>query len=56
MGKMCAYFPVINEHIAKRNKKVSCAYASLLHLVPHIQPSLAARLRLSQKQGAKTCR
>lgn len=26
LGKMNAYFPVINEHIAKRNKKVeSCA-------------------------------
>jgi len=22
LGKMCAYFPVVNEHIAKRNKKV----------------------------------
>lgn len=22
LGKMCAYFPVINEHISKRNKKV----------------------------------
>jgi hypothetical protein len=22
MGKMCAYFPIINEHIAKRNKKM----------------------------------
>ena len=23
MGKMCAYFPIVNEHIAKRNKKVT---------------------------------
>ncbi|KAG5638319.1 hypothetical protein H0H81_000737 [Sphagnurus paluster] len=22
LGKMCAYFPVVNEHIAKRNKKL----------------------------------
>jgi len=22
MGKMCAYFPIVNEHIAKRNKKL----------------------------------
>ena len=22
LGKMCAYFPVVNEHITKRNKKV----------------------------------
>ena len=22
LGKMCAYFPVINEHISKRNKKL----------------------------------
>lgn len=22
LGKMCAYFPVVNEHISKRNKKV----------------------------------
>jgi len=22
-GKMCAYFPIVNEHITKRNKKVS---------------------------------
>lgn len=22
IGKMCAYFPVVNEHITKRNKKV----------------------------------
>jgi len=23
LGKMCAYFPVVNEHITKRNKKVN---------------------------------
>jgi hypothetical protein len=28
LGKMCAYFPVVNEHIAKRNKKV------LFHSLP----------------------
>jgi len=28
LGKMCAYFPVVNEHIAKRNKKVPIFYSS----------------------------
>lgn len=27
LGKMCAYFPVVNEHIAKRNKKVSIVHS-----------------------------
>lgn len=31
LGKMCAYFPVVNEHIAKRNKKVS-----IFHSLPHV--------------------
>ncbi|KAJ2931505.1 hypothetical protein H1R20_g5640, partial [Candolleomyces eurysporus] len=30
IGKMCAYFPVVNEHISKRNKK-----ACLMHLLDY---------------------
>jgi amphiphysin len=26
LGKMCAYFPVVNEHISKRNKKVGYSH------------------------------
>jgi amphiphysin len=48
LGKMCAYFPVVNEHIAKRNKKVSV----ILHLRLHFRlnsVSLASGLRLGEE-------
>jgi hypothetical protein len=30
LGKMCAYFPVVNEHITKRNKKACQLIAVML--------------------------
>ncbi|KAJ3710326.1 hypothetical protein C8R42DRAFT_699836 [Lentinula raphanica] len=46
LGKMCAYFPTVNEHIAKRNKKLP----QLLDLrVPYFYPSFEAMIRMQSK-------
>jgi hypothetical protein len=43
LGKMNAYFPVINEHISKRNKKVSSRSYSTIMPVTRISFSAADR-------------
>lgn len=54
LGKMCAYFPVVNEHISKRNKKVHLSPIISLPGVPY--RTTATRLRLFSKQVAKANR
>jgi len=61
LGKMNLYFPTINEHISKRNKKVSvvsCFHPrdlgslSIAHISP-CAPALAPRLRFRTQQSAQ---
>lgn len=44
LGKMNAYFPVVNEHISKRNKKVCQAQKSYVSFGYRMVFSVAARL------------
>lgn len=54
LGKMCAYFPVVNEHISKRNKKVY--QLLILHGYKLIIFIAAFRLRLGTEQTKKSGR
>ena len=54
LGKMNAYFPVVNEHIAKRNKKVRVIHVLFNHTP--LNPCLAARLRCRTEQAQQAHR
>ncbi|KAK7040094.1 BAR adaptor protein Hob3 [Paramarasmius palmivorus] len=44
LGKMCAYFPVVNEHIAKRNKKAQQEHDETKEVFDMLNDQLIAEL------------